>query len=135
MKEIKLVSLTILVLSLFACDPESCDDYLIKNTTKENLEIYFFSFEKTQKESFVEINSNSYYNQESNCALGNSWRFEYFMIDSIQIKISDVVVKTYYPDSPGKNIFNTQDQDSWRISESKKYYRKFVFEITEEDLN
>ncbi|MCH7403288.1 hypothetical protein ACFOUP_10080 [Belliella kenyensis] len=132
MKAIKILVLSIIILGLYSCDPNSCVDYLIENKLNSNIIL-----RSHDQSNFIdqEINSRSFKNQLSRCDIGSSPTILEITSDSIHLIVDNIVKKTYYPDSPGKNIFNTQDQDSWRISESKKYYRKFVFEITEEDLN
>ncbi|HTO15863.1 MAG TPA: mechanosensitive ion channel domain-containing protein [Edaphocola sp.] len=65
---------------------------------------------------------------------GDKSYFEYYLIDSVQIKVNSIVKKTYYPNDTGKSIFKTQDSNSWKLVESREHYSKFVFEITEEDL-
>jgi hypothetical protein len=49
-------------------------------------------------------------------------------------KVENIVKKTYYPSDTGKSIFKTQDLDSWKLVESRDHHSKFVFEITETDL-
>ncbi|WP_372474299.1 hypothetical protein AB4865_03230 [Capnocytophaga sp. ARDL2] len=70
----------------------------------------------------------------SKCDWG-SWGIEYTYFDSIQLILNNVVRRTYYPTDEGKSIYKAEDSNYWKPVESRKYYNKYVFEITEEDLN
>ncbi|MCH7397331.1 hypothetical protein MM236_04995 [Belliella sp. DSM 107340] len=104
---------------------------MIRNNSENDIELFFYGEENATSE----IAKGDFIIKSAFCdERGDKSFFEFFLIDSIQIAVHKRVVKTYYPDSPGKNIFNTQDQNSWRIEKNKKTFRRFVFEITEEDL-
>lgn len=121
----------LVMLALSSCVKDDCVDYLIENKTNNTLEI--ISFEEGVSSRNIEISPSSTYSELSICDWGG-WGIEYNYIDSIQIKVNDIIRKTYYPNDTGKSIFKTQDRDSWRLVESRGHYSKFVFEITEEDL-
>ncbi|MBA3986844.1 MAG: hypothetical protein H0X63_09820 [Flavobacteriales bacterium] len=129
MKIIKFLTIIAVIFSAVSCDPEDCADYLIQNNSPNDIELVFYG--ETNSNAIIE--KNRQFTQATNCATG-TWRFRYFEIDSIQIKADDLIRKTYYPNGNGKNIFKTQDRDSWKLVESREHYSKFVFEITDEDL-
>jgi hypothetical protein len=60
----------------------------------------------------------------------------YSAYDSVYItNLSYDILKTYQPDDSGKNIFNVDDTNSWKIESIGKDEKKYVFEITDDDLN
>ena len=121
----------LLVLTLSSCVKDDCVDYLIENKTNTPLEV--ITFENGLVSSKADISSNSYFNQLSICDWGGN-SLNYSLNDSIQVKVNNTVRKTYFPNGEGKNIYKTQDRNSWRLVEENKHYSKFVFEITEQDL-
>lgn len=129
METVRFLALGIFVFSLMGCDPEYCYDYLIHNNSQNDVELFIYG----EEDSNIIIEKDEQFTQLSFCGMGKSY-FEYNLTDSIQIKVDNIVRKTYYPSDEGKNIFKTQDQDSWRLVKNRRYYSKFVFEITEEDL-
>ncbi len=127
----KFILLILFTLSFVACNPEYCYDYFILNTSQNSVELFFYGEEISQ----IMLENNKQITQISFCDdRGNKSHFEYHLIDSIQVKVNDIVKKTYYPNDTGKSIFKTQDRESWKLVESRKHYSKFVFEITEADL-
>ncbi|MCH7397334.1 hypothetical protein MM236_05010 [Belliella sp. DSM 107340] len=121
----------LILLALTSCIKDNCVDYLIENQTENDLNLILF--EEGFEFRNTEILSNGVFSELSICESGiNSITYE--PIDSIQLKVNDIIVKTYYPDSPGKNIYNVDDRDTWLLVVNRKHYQKFVFEITEEDL-
>jgi hypothetical protein len=127
----KLIILILLALSFIGCDPESCVDYQIQNLSSSKIKVKPFI---NGVNTFYEIESLAINTQLSNCGTGSNPAILLYTNDSIQILVDNVVKKTYYPNDTGKSIFKTQDRDSWKLVESKEHYSKFVFEITEEDL-
>lgn len=121
----------LVMLALSSCVKDDCVDYLIENKTNNALEI--ISFEDGVSSRNIEIAPNSSYSELSICDWGGN-AITYSIYDSIQIRENDIIRKTYYPNDTGKSIFKTQDRDSWKLVESRDHYSKFVFEITEEDL-
>ncbi|MCH7403293.1 hypothetical protein ACFOUP_08405 [Belliella kenyensis] len=121
----------LILLALTSCIKDNCVDYLIENQTENDLNLILF--EEGFEYRNIEILSNGVFSELSICeSYINSITYE--PIDSIQLKVNDIIVKTYYPDSPGKNIYNVGDRDTWLMVVNRKHYQKFVFEITEEDL-
>jgi len=125
---------------VFGCNG-LCREYVIENKTDKNLELLYFkgnikvkSMEILVNNSFLEANLCS---SDGGIILG----YEY-EIDSIQLKSNGILAKTYYPSDDGKSIFKTTDLlneskviSSWKLVKHKGEYEKYVFEITEEDLN
>ncbi|MCH7403286.1 hypothetical protein ACFOUP_10090 [Belliella kenyensis] len=121
----------LIILVLTSCRKDNCVLYLIENETENDLILILF---EGREESFsYEIDSNTSFTQLSECDRGG-WSLSYDYFDSIQVQVNNIVKKTYYPESPGKNIYNVDDRDSWLLVVNRKHYQKFVFEITEEDL-
>ncbi len=127
MKNYFLLSISILLVS---CD--DCVDYLIENKTSSTLEIIYFKENSIDRNNIIPAHSS--FSELSECDWGSYGLGYMGYYDSIQIKVDDIVRKTYYPTDMGKSIFKTQDRESWKLVESRKYYSKFVFEITEADL-
>ncbi|MCH7403291.1 hypothetical protein ACFOUP_10065 [Belliella kenyensis] len=121
----------LILLALTSCVKDNCVDYLIENQTEKDLNLVLFE-EGTERRN-TEIKSNSTLVEFMICDVGHRY-LSYEIFDSIQVRINDLVLKTYYPDSPGKNIYNVDDRDTWILEVNRKHYQKFVFEITEEDL-
>ncbi|MCH7397336.1 hypothetical protein MM236_05020 [Belliella sp. DSM 107340] len=121
----------LILLALTSCAKDNCVDYLIENQTEKELNLVLFE-EGTEWRN-TEIKSNASFTELSICDSGG-WGITFSGVDSIQIKVNNLVLKTYYPDSPGKNIYNVDDRDTWILEVNRKHYQKFVFEITEEDL-
>jgi len=133
---------------LHSCDPDSYSDFYIENNTDKNIELVKFLKDTTDiKNKAVSIPAKSSYLAVSSSGLGQSVSLEcndysldntnfgrsHFGEDSVQIRSADgIVLKTYYPDDKGKNIYNVYC--SWKEVESRKNYKKYTFEITEEDL-
>ena len=121
----------LVMLALSSCVKDDCVDYLIENKTNNSLEI--ISFEEGLSSRNVNILPNSTFSELSICDWGGN-AITYSIYDSIQVKVENIVKKTYYPSDTGKSIFKTQDLDSWKLVESRDNHSKFVFEITETDL-
>lgn len=119
------------MLALSSCVKDDCVDYLIENKINNALEIILFEDGVSSRN--IEIAPISNYSELSICDWGGN-AITYSIYDSIQIKVNDIIRKTYYPNDTGKSIFKTQDRESWKLVESRDHYSKFVFEITEEDL-
>jgi len=125
----------------FGCSTANCVEYIIENKTDKNLEIVDFSKEKiTQKR---EILANGHFLEMNTCSRywGEDVRDDYIIYrdDSIQVESNGILLKTYYPNDKGKSIFKNNTSlygggGSWKIIENRKDYRKYVFEITEDDL-
>lgn len=127
----KFIILVLLVLSFMGCEPEYCYNYSILNISQNNVELLFYGEEDSQ----IILENDKEIVQSSFCEdRGDKSYFEYYLIDSVQVKVNSIVKKTYYPNDTGKSIFKTQDRESWKLVESRDHYSKFVFEITEEDL-
>ncbi len=127
----KLIIFLLLALSFTGCDPEWCVDYSIENKLDKNLTLRAYNGLDYVDQ---EIEQKSIKNQLSVCDMGGSPPVMKMTNDSIQVLINNIIKKTYYPNDTGKSIFKTQDRESWKLVESRKYYSKFVFEITEADL-
>lgn len=127
----KFIVLVLLALSFTGCDPEWCVDYYIENKLDKNLTLRAYNGLDYVDQ---EIEQKSIKNQLSGCDMGSSPTIMEMTNDSIQVLINNIIKKTYYPNDTGKSIFKTQDRESWKLVESRKHYSKFVFEITEEDL-
>lgn len=133
MKKLKLLSIIAIVTFIFSsCDPESCVDYEINNTTENIIEIKYYKINDNYSDT---IQSFGFKNVLSVCGTGNSPRIlDHSGNDSVQIIVNNFVKKTYYPSDEGKSIYKTQDRNSWKLVQANGEYSKFVFEINEEDL-
>ncbi|RRA95565.1 hypothetical protein [Paenimyroides viscosum] len=130
MKKLKLLSIIAIVTFIFSsCDPEYCSDYSIYNNTQNDIELFFYGEENSNKL----IEKGEQFMQSSFCGMGKSY-LEYYLVDSVQIKRDGVLRKTYYPSDEGKSIYKTQDRNFWKLVQANGNYSKFVFEINEEDL-
>jgi len=116
---------------------EYCNEYIISNETNRDLNIMSFLGSTTRN---LKILANSDFTEKTICSNDGGDALVY-LDDSIQIKSNEVLLKTYYPNDEGKSIYKTYSVyvgekliNYWKLVETKEYGRKFVFEITEEDL-
>jgi len=128
---------------LLSCFSGNCVEYVIENKTDKNLEIISFSGGSIKKNR--NILSNDIFVEMKSCSShwGEDVRYDAisYTNDSMQVKSDGILVKTYYPDDKGNSIYkNSTHSDGeeavscWKVVEDRKSYRKYVFEITEEDL-
>ncbi len=121
----------LLILPFISCVKDECVDFQIANNTDTILEIVCFAVNEPTRTSIV--SPRSYVSELSICDWGGN-TITYSIYDSIQIKMDDFTRKTYYPSGVGKNIFKTEDRESWKLVQQRNHYKKFVFEINEMDL-
>jgi len=129
-----IIILPFLYTILYSCDISRCYDYYIENKTDKNLELVKFSRDDLRvKSEKINILANDSYLESGSCSFTNELPPCYYK-DSIQIRSNGAVLKTYYKNDTiiGKSIYNIVF--SWKEVESKKNYKKYTFEITEEDL-
>ena len=134
--------LIIISLAVSGCDPESCLTVRIENATLQSITIYFVSTEyikksisnETQTDSlFVEMGLSGIWTD--GCVLGNI-EFSLEFYDSIYIESREKdILKVYYPNATGKNIYDTENRDVWTKKEQGKRDYEYVFAITEEDIS
>jgi len=144
MRNIVITVITVIFSILFfSCFSGNCVEYVIENKTGKNLEIISFSGDSIKKNR--NILSNDSFIEMKSCSShwGEDVRYDAisYTNDSIQVKSDGILLKTYYPNDKGKSIYkNSTLSDGegaincWKVVEDKKSYRKYVFEITEEDL-
>jgi len=127
-----------LTIFLHSCG-ESCNEYIIRNNTNINLIIIDFSKENIVRER--EVLAKDIFTESVVCSSDGGQHLGYFERDSIQVKSNEVLLKTYYPNDEGKSIYKTYSVyvgekliKYWKLVETKEHSRKFVFEITEDDL-
>jgi len=139
-----IVIIVIYSVLLLSCFPENCFEYVIENKTDKDLEVISFLGGVMNKNRKISVNSG--FSEKKSCS--KQWGEDltgkkdlYYIEDSIQIKSNGILLKTYYPEDEEKSIFNTGilfrgegKPYSWKVSESRADYRRYVFEITEEDL-
>jgi len=129
MKNILLIGI---ILMLFSCDPDYCSNYNVSNKVDTPIEIRFFP--NTNANNFT-IEAQDYKILSEGCSLGGFSTLTLQDNDSIQLVSNNEVVKTYYPDGEGKNIYKIDDPVSWSLVKNDKYYRIYEFIITNEDLD
>jgi|GEM_PF-880211 len=128
---------------LFRCFSGNCVEYIIENNTDKNLNIISFSGNSIKKTR--NILSNSGFVEMKSCSShwGEDVKYDAIVYtnDSMQVKVGEILLKTYYPNDKGKSIYKNsilshgeEALNCWKVVEDKKNYRKYVFEITEEDL-
>jgi hypothetical protein len=129
----KYLILIICILGLVACDPEYCADYLILNNTNEELTAIFYSSQLSRNDS-LQIKPNKKSRVELFCGMsGGPDILDLTMEDSIHLVSTNGSIK-YYIDTPGKNIYNTDNQEVWIAMKKGKRDYEYIFEITEEDI-
>lgn len=121
-----------LFLLLVSCDPITYVSYNIANSTDENLALYFYSSVAIENDTLSLIKNSV-----------EEWRIvsvsdrspekidlnQYY--DSIIVKSNNHILKKYFWDMNGKNIYN---YDYWVESNKGKRNYEYTFEITEEDI-
>ncbi|PRX57423.1 hypothetical protein [Flagellimonas meridianipacifica] len=123
------LSLT-MILTYAACDPESCVDEVLVNSTEIDLLInYVGSMDDSDQ---ILLKSDGTVSRGVLCAMGgvvvnNS------IYDSIYITTStNDLLKVFKPDTPGKNIYNIDQY--WTIRETSKNHFEYTYTITNEDI-
>lgn len=131
----KHVLLMLIFLALSGCDPVECADQIVKNGTETDLTLFrISSMSNIGDTTFIASNSQSSISKR-NCAKGGVV-LSYSAYDSVYITNSNNnILKIYHPDDTGKNIFNVDDRNSWKVENIGKDEKKYVFEITDDDLN
>ncbi len=129
MKYLILITFSTIMIS---CDPQYCTDYTLSNKTNEELLVLFYSFQLDRVDS-IEINSQDNSYLEQSCGLsGGPDILDLQVEDSIVILNKQLnVLKKYFPNSSGKNIYNFE---YWKENKKKKRDYEYTFEITEEDI-
>ena len=131
----KLYLLILISFFLSSCDPTGCLDVEIMNNTNQDIVLNWYS-------QIPELNISKEFKQKekltieeySFCNVGGTVSFSLSEIDSIEVKsLQNEVLKTWKPNSGGKNIFNL-DTD-WEIQVLGKWDENYLFVINESDLN
>ena len=128
----KKIILLIFVIMFISCDPVSCTEEIISNSTGSDLYVNFISSDVSfNNEVFIEKQSRKTIGQVE-CGLGGVL-VNYSIYDSIYIKnSSNEILKVFKEDTTGKNIYNIDEY--WSVSEPSKNHFVYTYKITEEDL-
>lgn len=122
----------LLIVICFGCDPEICNEEIIKNRTNRDLEICFYNLGEKSFETTKIMKNSSVTFGTRNCNLGGSVLNLELRFDSIILKQNNTQLKIWKPQTPGKNIY---DIDTfWILNENPRNNFVYSFEITEEDL-
>jgi hypothetical protein len=129
----RLIALIIVILAISGCDPVGCTEQLIQNNSERDLILFrISSLPNLGDTTHLETNSSNSINQVK-CAKGGVV-VNYSAYDSVFLTdASFKILKIYHPSDTSRNIYNIDDQVSWRIESNKKDL-KYTFLITEEDL-
>lgn len=133
MKTITNVAIGILIVLVSGCGKQECVDYQITNFTENNISLLLYEGDFLNSKTQIGRGSGNSYTALNVCE--NGFRLGYSLFDSVEIRVNDLVRKTYYPNTEGKNIYNVDDPDSWEVVERRSNYTKYVFSVLEEDLD
>ncbi|CAA0144567.1 conserved exported hypothetical protein [Tenacibaculum maritimum] len=134
MKKISLLMIITFLLS--SCDPFGCLDVEIENNTNQDIIVKWYSQNSLLNRSKeFKQGEKLMISENSHCSQGNIPPFEgLFEIDSVIIESKqNEILKTWKPNSNGKNIFNTESD--WEIKSNGKWNETYYFIINESDLN
>ena len=132
MKTITNIAAGILIVLISGCGKQDCVDYQITNFTENTIHLMLYEGDFLNSKTPIGRGSENSYTALNVCE--NNLSLGYGIFDSVEIRVNDVVRKTYYPSTEGKNIYNVDDPDSWEIVERRSNYSKYVFSVLEEDL-
>ena len=129
MKNFKLILLLVILIS---CDPEICNEEIIKNNTSNNLEICWYNLgDKTFETTKIMKNSSVTFGTRG-CSLGGSILNLELWYDSIIVKSNNIQLKVWKPQTKGKNIYDIDTY--WILNENPKNNFVYTFFINDEDL-
>lgn len=120
------------IIIFYSCDPSSFATYRILNNTSQDLNIIQYS----DNNDTLSIMSHKEEIIASLEDMGGRIYLSYVDKDSITINdySSNVQLKIFYPNSYGKNIYNTENREVWIENKKGKMDYEYTFEITEEDI-
>ena len=130
-ESMKKLVIIIFVLGLAGCDPRSNLNYKFKNSNGYDLSIYFYSKYESERDTFLlPENAVKTWREETDAGAPSKIDIEK-IIDSIRIKASGKLIKTYVPSLAGKNIF---DYSYWTESAEGKDTHVYTYTFTEDEL-
>jgi len=127
------LSITIMIFLFVSCDPVSDMEANIENLTTQELKIDFISFDESLNKSLqIQPNETALFQEVFD--VGNTFLQPSLTdYDSVVVRnSSQVILKIYKENSPGKNIYNVNDD--WIGSEPMKRVFKYKYEMKTEDI-
>ncbi|NKI33349.1 hypothetical protein [Croceivirga thetidis] len=120
---------------LQSCDPVGDLDVTIENASSQNLQIQWYSnLEEYSYSKTIEQGSSQLIEEQGISDIGGLPTEPYYKVfDSVSVfTIQNQLLKTWKPNTPSKNIFNTSSD--WELRTTGKWEAKAKFVIEESDL-
>jgi hypothetical protein len=116
---------------LSSCDPQECLTEKIQNKTELNLFLKRSSGDSSFTDTTYLKSLTTQNIGKVMCSKGGVV-LDYSIYDSVYIESENKkILKIFYPNSSGKNIYNIDD---WTVKKSGRRDYEYTFEITDDDI-
>jgi hypothetical protein len=126
------ISLIIIILALYGCDPVKCVEYNIENNVNMDIVVNFYDSGKSV--SSFQIVSGKISTLLKNCEKGGAGLSLEFYDSIIVYNDNSPLIQYYQSSDLDNNIYKLEDNEVWITEKIDDDLTKYTFTITEKDL-